>query len=541
MNQVLTRRELLVTIARGVTTSTLGGARSPRTGCVTGHPEGAQAGQAILAAGGNAVDAVVTAALVAGVVAVPMCGIGGYGGHMVIAPGGRHNRAIAIDFNSAAPQTAQPDMFPLDERGQVRGRIDLHGWRAAGVPGTLAGMQLALDRCGTMPFSQVVQPAIRYARDGFPVTTAFANATRLARARLARDPGSARLLLSNGAPLRAGSRFRNPDLANLLETLAVNNSVDAFYRGEIAHRIADAFRVHGGMVTAEDMAAYQARVVEPLPLDWNGLHICTAPLTAGGLTVIEALGILRSLGWQRHDPDDPRTTHLRVEALRAAWNDRLRLLGDPQHANVPADRLLSSDHADQLAARALTAVRERRPIPATTDGRTAGGTIHLSAADDRGTMVALTLTHGESFGAQVTVDGLGLVLGHGMSRFDPRPDHPNAPGPGKRPLHNMCPTIVFQDGRAVLALGGRGGRRIPNAIFHVLANYVGRRISAEKAIAAARIHTEGDRRLVVDPHWPSSVGAYLRRVGYSVVPGPCAVVDAVEIDLSSGRCVAVAR
>jgi gamma-glutamyltranspeptidase/glutathione hydrolase len=514
--------------------------RASRGGCVAGHPEAARAGMENLAAGGNAVDAVVAAALVAGVVAVPMCGIGGYGGHLMIAPTGRDCNAVAIDFNSAAPRAARRDMFRLDADGQVLGRVNVHGWLAAGVPGTLAGLQMALDRHGTLPFSQVVGPAIRFARDGFQVNAALATATRLARARLARDPGSARLLLPQGAPLRPGSRFCNPDLAALLETLAERNSVESFYRGDIAVRITEAFQRHGGLVTAEDLAAYRAREVEPLSLSWRGFDIRTAPLTAGGATVIEALGVLRELGWENRDPTDPRTTQLRVEALRAAWDDRLQFLGDPQHAEVPLRRLLSADHARQIGARAEEAVRLGRPLRAATDGRTAGGTIHLSAADDNGCLVALTLTHGESFGASVAVDGLGLILGHGMSRFDPHPDHPNAPGPGKRPLHNMCPTIVYRDGHAVLAVGGRGGRRIPNAVFDVLTAYVGRGDAAAKAVAGPRMHTEGDLRLVLTGNWRARDVAHLRSVGYNVQQGPSATVHGVAFDPRTGNSAAVA-
>ena len=158
-----------------------------------------------------------------------------------------------------------------------------------------------------------------------------------------------------------------------------------------------------------------------------------------------------------------------------------------------------------VASTVQEAVRQGRAVVAETDGRTAGGTHHLSAADANGMLVALTLTHGGSFGARVTVDGLGLILGHGMSRFDPRPRHPNAPGPGKRPLHNMCPTVVLRDGVPVLAVGARGGRRIPNALFEVLTGYVGRQAGLEKAVTAPRMHTEGE--VLSEEHGPDGTSA----------------------------------
>jgi gamma-glutamyltranspeptidase/glutathione hydrolase len=256
-------------------------------------------------------------------------------------------------------------------------------------------------------------------------------------------------------------------------------------------------------------------------------------LTAGGLTVLEALSILRALDWPQRDPGDPRTTHLRVEVLRAVWDDRLRLLGD--RPDVPTRRLLSEEYCRQIATRVETAVREGRRVPAATDGRSGGGTIHLSAVDAAGTMVALTLTHGESFGARVTVDGLGLILGHGMVRFDPRPDHPNAPGPGKRPLHNMCPSLVLREGRPILAVGGRGGRRIPSALFDVLSAFVGRGASLADAVAAPRLHTEGGTRVVMERTWPETHVNYLRRIGYETSTGPSAMVYGVAIDPQTGN------
>lgn len=515
-------------------------ATGARKGCVVGQPQAAQAGAAVLAAGGNAVDAAVAAALVAGVVAVYSCGIGGYGGHLIIAWPGRR-RSVAIDFNSTAPAAARPDLFPRDATGAVPGQVNRYGWLAAGVPGTLAGLQLALDRHGTKPFREVVQPALRYARDGFPITTQVAASLRGARQQFLKDPGSARLFYPNGEALTAGSTFRNPDLAALLQTLAERNSVASFYDGDIAQRIAAAFQKHGGLVSAADLAAYRAREVEPLELSWHGYTIRTAPLTAGGLTVLQALHVLQALGWESRPSDDPRTAHARLEALRLAWSDRLRLLGDPEQAAVPVERLLSPAYARELAGRVETAVRERKPVAAQTDGGDAGGTIHLSAADAQGMLVALTLTHGENFGARVTVDGLGLVLGHGMSRFDPEPGRPNSVGPGKRPLHNMCPTVVLREGQPVLALGGTGGRRIPSAVFHVLTEYVGRDRTLEEAVAAPRLYTEGGLAVTAEVKAPDREVEYLAQCGYAVKRGPGAIIQAVAFDPKTRTCRTASR
>lgn len=504
-------------------------------GLVVGQPQAARAGMAILESGGNAVDAAVTAALVAGVVAVQQCGIGGYGGHMVIASGDG-KKITAIDFNSTAPAAARPEMFALNDKGQVKDQRNSLGWLAAGVPGTLAGMQLALDRYGSRPFADIVQPAIEHARSGFEVTSGLATAIRANAGSLRKDAASAKLLLDQGERLQQGKTFRNPDLADMLQKLAERKSVDSFYRGDFGRQIAAEFQKHGGLVTPEDLAAYQAREVSPLALEWRGSTIYTAPLTAGGLTVLQGLAALKALGWETQPAADPRTTHARLEALRVAWDDRLRLLGDPEKAAVPVERQLSEGHARQTARRVKKAVAEGKPLPGSGDGRPAGGTVHLSAVDRNGMMVALTLTHGSYFGAQVTVAGLGLILGHGMSRFDPRPGLPNSIGPGKRPLHNMCPTIVVRDGRPVLALGATGGRKIPNTVLDVLAHYVGRNTSLSEAMAASRLHTEGDLHVLLEPRWPAETTAYLKKVGYDVKQGTGANCNAVERDRVTGTC-----
>jgi gamma-glutamyltranspeptidase / glutathione hydrolase len=513
---------------------------APAKALVVGQPEAARAGLDILAAGGNAVDAAVAAALVAATVAIQHCGIGGYGGHMMIALAGG-KKVTAIDFNSAAPAAAKEDMFPLDDKGNVKGQVNGHGWLAAGVPGVLAGLQLALDHYGSFRFRQLVQPAIRYARDGFPMPEGVVAALRAGKPHLLKDPASAKRLLDDREVPKAGTTHRNLELAKLLESLAEQNSVEAFYRGDIARQIADAFKKHRGLVTAEDLAAYRAREVEPLELNWRGYSIHTATLTAGGLTVLQALALLKAVGWEQYKPSDPKALHTRLECLRVAWDDRLKLLGDPEKVKVPVERLLSEDYAKERAAQVAKSVADGKPLPARSDGRSAGGTIHLSAADSKGNLAALTLTHGGGFGAMVTVEGLGLVLGHGMSRFDPQPGRPNSPGPGKRPLHNMCPTIVLKEGHPVLALGARGGRKIPNAVFEVLAHFIGQGESLQQAVAALRLHTEGGRRVTLEPRADAAQESFLKDLGYTVDRGASAVISAVRRDPATGQVEGMSR
>jgi gamma-glutamyltranspeptidase/glutathione hydrolase len=404
----------------------------------------------------------------------------------------------------------------------------------------MAGFELALKRYGTKSLRELLQPAIEFARDGFPLAAGQAMAIRGAQARFRSDPGSAKVYLKDGQPIKTGEMLRNPELAELLSTLAERNSVDSFYRGDIGERIAAAIQKNGGLVTADDMGAYRAREVEPLQLSWNGFTVFTAPLTAGGLTVLEELAILKALNWHKLQPG-PSTTHARLEALRLAWKDRLELLGDPEKAKVPLARLLSNGYAREQAKRIRAAVKAGKPLEIRIQYRSADGTTNLSAVDRHGNMIAMTFTHGGGFGAQVTVEGLGLTLGHGMSRFIPRPGHPNSPGPHKRPLHNMCPSLVTQKGAPLMAVGAAGGVKIPNTIFDILTGFVGARKTLEQAMAARRWHCMGRQEVALESGWPEAEAAYLNKLGFKVSSGSGANASAVSFDSRSGECIGESR
>jgi gamma-glutamyltranspeptidase/glutathione hydrolase len=334
--------------------------------------------------------------------------------------------------------------------------------------------------------------------------------------------------------------LRYPDLAKLLSTLAERNSVDSFYRGDIAQRLAEEFKKNGGLVTAKDLAEYRAREVEPLNLKWNEFSVFTAPLTAGGLTVLEGLSVLKGLH-RRIMNDSITSAHARLEAIRLAWKDRLTLFGDPEKVKVPVQHLLSRSYVGELVSKVESAVKAKRPLEIQVPRHTDEGTNSISAVDAEGNMVAMTLTQGGAFGAQVTADGLGLTLGHGMSRFDPHPTHPNAPGPGKRPLHNMCPSVVLRDGKPLLALGGAGGVRIPNAVYDVLWQYVGRGATMEDAIGAPRLNCTGTLDVTVEREWPKDSEDYLKEIGFKVQTSESAKVSAVIHNAKAGECRAAMR
>ena len=293
-----------------------------RFGAIEDEPVGAAAGRRVLEQGGNAIDAMAAAALVTCIASPTQCGIGGYGGHMTIGMAGG-KKIASIDFNSAAPGTATPDMFPLDEHGEVIGQKKLPWLARGGRSGHFGWIQLALDRFGTMSFRDVVQPAIRLCREGF-VISAYLRGIRTATPTFKKDPASARLWL-NDEPKKEGMVLRNPDLADMLQTLADRNTADSFYRGDIAQRLADAFKKTAASSPPRNLATYHAREVQPLRLSVNRFDVYTAPLTAGGLSVIQALGVLKELGWRLKSTGE--SVHARLEAMRYAWKDRLELLG----------------------------------------------------------------------------------------------------------------------------------------------------------------------------------------------------------------------
>ena len=281
--------------------------------------------------------------------------------------------------------------------------------------------------------------------------------------------------------------------------------------------------------------------MKPLAVEFQGHTVYTPPPTAGGLTTLQALATLQALDWAKWDEKDPAMLLAEIEALRIAWNDRLRYLGDPKQVEVPIDRLLSDEYARASAARVRNALKNNKPTEGKSDGRPSGGTIHLSAIDAKGLTVAVTLTHGSYFGAQVTVDGLGLLLGHGMSRFDPRPGRANSPAPGKRPLDNMCPTVVLRNGKPILVLGAIGGRRIVNALYEVLASRLGQSKSLVEAVKSPRFHNEGDLSVTLEPTWPAAAKERLAAGGYEVKTGPHAVVSALERNPDTGIVEGVVR
>ncbi len=525
------RREMLSLTGKAVAAGTLGAEFcfaakenfANNFGAVVGEPAAAKIGEAILAEGGNAIDAAIATAFAAGITSPSKCGIGGYGGHAVIALA--NGKVTAIDFNSTAPAKAREDMFPLDAKGRVKGNLNYHGWLAAAVAGTPAGLQLALERYGTRSLREILAPTIRLSEEGVVLPPETQTQAALDASRNNPSPDSSH-------PPGNGQKSKNLQLTQLFKTLAERNSADSFYRGDIAQKIANAFQKNGGLVTVDDLADYRAREVAPLKFDWNGKTIHTAPLTSPGLMLLEAMSILKSLDWAKFSAR--ARLHAKLEALRIAWADRAQFFGDPEKITVPIKKLLSSPYVDEMKTKVRRALQAGKPVPLKIDSLDDEGTVNISAVDRHGNMIAITLTHGSGFGARVSVEELGMVLGHGMWRFDPRPGHPNSPGPGKRAVNNMCPAVVSRGGKPVMAVGGAGGTRIPNSVFEVLLNYVGLGASLDDAMKSPRLQTTGTLKLGLEKNHPDGDANFLKNIGYNISTSPGAYVSAVSFDVKTG-------
>jgi len=496
----------------------------------TPHPTAAQAGLEILRAGGTAVDAAVAAAFTLAVVTPASTGIAGYGGclTMYLADPAR---VVTLAFSCRAPAAAREDMFAVHEDGHggftVDNEANATGPLAVDVPGTVAGLTLAQERFGTLPLADVMQPANAAARHGFAVDAwTVLKITETLVPRASRFPETLRWFSRDGRPPRPGETLANPDLAAVLEVIAQKGAA-AFYRGEIAHAIVDTVQRAGGILTLDDLAAYTAQEVAPARASYRGMEAFTPPLPAGGLTVLQMLRVLEGLDIPRSSDAD--RVHLLVEVAKACWRERLTRYGDPACVSIDQDAALSQPLVGTLRGEVEAGLRSPRGGTVVAPDPLLTGTVHVCTADCRGNVVSLTFTHGGSFGSLVTVPGTGLVLSHGLSRFDPRPGRPNSIGPRKQPLHNMSPTLVLSNGRPLLAIGAAGGRTVQSNIFHSLVRLIDLGDAPEAAVAAVRFHVETAEPVLIEEGGEALAGDLAQR-GHQVQLRPrFGAVQAIHI------------
>ncbi|TNE75227.1 MAG: gamma-glutamyltransferase [Gammaproteobacteria bacterium] len=464
----------------------------------TSHTLATKVALDVLENGGNAIDAAVTAGFALAVTQPRSGNIGG-GGFMLIAPGDG-GEPEAIDYREMAPAGASEAMFQ-DEDGNVVKNRSRFTHLAAGVPGTVAGLALALERHGTISLRQALAPAIRLAKDGFTVPQRFTAGLEQARERLTRWPATrATFYKEDGSAWQPGEQFRQPDLAQTLQRIA-DNGVKGFYEGETARLIAEEMERHDGLITLEDLKNYTPRVRKPVHGNYRGYDIYSmSPPSSGGTHIVQILNILEGYPIQESGHNSAKTIHLMAEAMKLAYADRAEYLGDTDYVDVPLEGLTSKAYAKQLRAdidpanaRPASDIRAGQPAPYESNETT-----HFSVVDQWGNAVSNTYTINFSYGSGITVEGAGFLLNNEMDDFSAKPGVPNAYGliggeankvePGKRMLSSMSPTIVRKDGRNVLVTGSPGGSRIITTTLQVIMNVIDHGMNIQTAVSAPRVH-----------------------------------------------------
>ena len=493
----------------------------------------------MLHSGGNAIDAAVATGFALAVVH-PQAGNLGGGGFMLfrLADGKTH----FIDFREKAPATATENMY-LDAQGNVLPESNKNssvvGYRAVGVPGSGAGLVYAEKQYGKLSIEKVIAPAIRLARDGFPL--AYEDAQDLkGDEHLAEFPESKRIFLRDGNYYQAGDLFKQPELARTLERISKNP--DEFYHGAMARELAAAIQKGGGLVTAADLAAYEVKERQPIRGSYRGYDIISAPPpSSGGVALVEILNILEGFDLAKLGNRSADDIHLEVEAFRRAFYDRADFMGDPDFAKVPVAQLIDKKYAEawrdsidpkhasvsQDLKRPSFSELERVAQSQTTAIREPENTTHYSVVDADGNAVSVTTTLNDSFGSRVTAAGLGFLLNDEMDDFAAKQGVPNAYGlvqgpanaigPGKRPLSAMTPTIVLKDGKLFLVLGSPGGPTIITTVANVLIGVVDFGLDIQEAVNAPRFHNQWlpDVILVEDRISPDTMNV-LRSKGHKL-------------------------
>ena len=469
------------------------------------HELASRAGVEIMHAGGNAVDAAVATGFALAVVH-PQAGNLGGGGFLLLrtASGDVH----FVDFREKAPAAAAKNMY-LDAHGNVISDLSVVGYKAIGVPGSVAGLVYAEKKYGKLTLAQVIAPAIKLARDGFPLAYEDAEDIRDDE-HLAEFPESRRIFQRDGKFYQSGEVLKQPELARTLERIAKNP--DDFYHGDLARELAATIQKGGGLVTAADLAAYEVKEREPVHGTYRGYEIIGAPPpSSGGTTLVEVLNILEGFDLAKTGNRSAETIHLTAEAFRRAFYDRTDFMGDPDFARVPVPQLIDKKYAEAWREaidvnHASPSTDLKRPqfkdlervASNSSAQREPENTTHYSVVDSEGNAVAVTTTLNDSFGSRVTAEGLGFLLNDEMDDFATKQGVPNsygliqgqanAVGPNKRPLSAMTPTIVLKDGKLFLVLGSPGGPRIITTVANILMGVVDFGLDIQEAVNAPRFH-----------------------------------------------------
>jgi gamma-glutamyltranspeptidase/glutathione hydrolase len=523
------------------------------------HQLASQAGVEIMQAGGNAIDAAVATGFALAVVHPPAGNLGG-GGFMLVRTA--DGKVHFLDYREKAPAAAKPDMY-LDAQGAVIEGASEYGYKAIGVPGSVAGMVYAEQKYGKLPLRQVMAPAIRLAREGYALTWGEARDLQDDKY-LGRFAESRRIFQRDGNYYQPGEIFRQPDLARTLERIAAKP--DDFYHGALARQLAAAMQKGGGLITVDDLARYEVKEREPVRGTYRGYEIVSAPPpSSGGTVLIESLNILEGYDLTKLGRS-AQSIHFTTEAFRRAFFDRAEFMGDPDFSKIPVAQLIDKKYAaawrESIDADRASASKElKRPAifseleqyaashPQPVTNHESPHTTHYSVVDAEGNAVAVTTTINDWFGSRVTAEGLGFLLNDEMDDFSAKPGVPNADGliqgaanaigPGKRPLSSMTPTIVVRDGKTFLVLGSPGSSKIITTVANVLMGVIDYGMNIQEAVNAPRFHNQWLPDTLNVEQWfsPDTVQA-LQKMGYNVQIGLHNGKD-VSPYWSDAECIAV--
>ena len=522
---------------------------------VTAGDQASEAGIEMLRRGGNVVDATVAASFAISVIRPQSTGIGGGGFFLLYLA--KSKETVAVDFRERAPLKATRDMFLRE--GKAVPELSRNGPLAVAVPGLVAGLVEVQKKYGTMPLKEVMVPALRLAEDGFPVYPQLAGAIAY-RAKLLGDSPTTRVVYyREDRPLQQGELLIQKDLAQTLREIAEKGK-DAFYTGRVAQAIVDEMKARGGLITQEDLDAYQVLARTPLVSSFQGARIHSMPPpSSGGVLIGQMLNVLSGFPLREFGFHTPKAIHLMTETLRLAFRDRSRYLGDPDFSQVPVALLASDDYAkNQREKIDLTKATSSESLPATQPGKVEStSTTHISGIDKEGNAVATTQTVNLYFGSGVMAPGTGVMLNDEMDDFSAQENKPNAFGllgeneanaiaPRKTPLSSMSPTIVTRDGKVILVTGSPGGSRIISATLQVLLNVLSHNMSLPEAMFAPRIHHQWfPDELLVEVRkngQPEGLANALSQLGHKVKVvedtgdgrTPFGNVQALHVDISSG-------
>ena len=450
----------------------------------TSVPLATQIGLDVLKKGGTAVDAAIAANAALGLMEPVSNGVGGDLFAMVWDA--KTKKLYGYNGSGRSPKSLSLQYF-VDHN--IR-EIPPLGPLPVNVPGAVDGWFALHDRFGKLPVREDLAGAIRYAREGFPVTELIAHYWQLSVPRLSKYPGFAEQMTLDGRAPQKGEIWKNPNLANTLQTIA-DGGRDAFYKGKIAHVIGDYFKANGGFLSYEDMAAHKGEWVEPISTSYRGVEVWELPPNGQGLAALEILNTLEGYDLKKYGFGSPEHVHLFVEAKKLAWEDRAHLYADPAFFKAPIDKLLSKDYATEQR-RKISMDHAMRSVEAGHAPLEHGDTIYLTTADQWGNMVSLIQSNYRGMGSGMTPPGLGFVLQDRGQLFVLKEGHPNSFEPGKRPFHTIIPSFITKDGKPWISFGVMGGGMQPQGHVQIVMNLIDFGMGLQEAGDAPRIQHEGD-------------------------------------------------